>query len=350
LIPFVAVVLPFGVPISALAVFDTPVAAIIDTTLSTASGQIRQFAFDGDAETFFASGQKPVGKDHFTLVLDRPVAVNSIKVVTGRPEGEDRLDAGTLEISVDGKTFTEIAKFADGEARGEPTNPLIQAIRIRPDGDQEHPLAIRELTIASDPPVAIFTYPVEFVVDVSDAPDMKDWAEKVARLCERTYPMINEELKSEGYKPSHLVRMSLKSSYNGVAATSGDRITGSVKFFKKHPDDVGAMIHETVHIVQRYRSRRNPGWLVEGVADYIRFFKFEPGKIGPINPERAHYDQSYRVSAAFLAYLVETYDKQIVLKLNKMMREGEYTEDIFKELTGKTVHELDDEWRSTLRR
>jgi len=59
-----------------------------------------------------------------------------------------------------------------------------------------------------------------------------------------------------------------------VAATAGDRITGSVQFFKAHPDDLGAMIHETVHVVQHYQRRRNnPSWLVEGVADYVRFFE-----------------------------------------------------------------------------
>ena len=50
--------------------------------------------------------------------------------------------------------------------------------------------------------------------------------------------------------------MTLKKSYRGVAAASGSRITGSVKYFKDHPDDVGAMIHETAHIVQHYRRPR----------------------------------------------------------------------------------------------
>jgi hypothetical protein len=30
---------------------------------------------------------------------------------------------------------------------------------------------------------------------------LKEWAEKVARECERWYPMINDELLSDGYKP-----------------------------------------------------------------------------------------------------------------------------------------------------
>jgi carboxypeptidase Q len=193
-------------------------------------------------------------------------------------------------------------------------------------------------------------YPVEFAVDVSDAPEMKEWAEMVARICERQYPLICEALKSEGYKPPQRVRLVLKSSYRGVAEVSGDRITGSVKYFKAHPDDVGAIVHETVHVVQGYRTGGNPVWLVEGIADYIRFFQYEPGKLGDLNPERVHFNGSYRVTAAFLDYLTEKYDKAIVNKLNKVMRAGEYKEEVFKQLTGKTVQELDTEWRASLRR
>jgi hypothetical protein len=145
------------------------------------------------------------------------------------------------------------------------------------------------------------------------------------------------------------VTLTLKNDYRGVAFASGARITGSVAYFKEHPDDVGAMVHETVHVVQHYRGGGNPGWLVEGVSDFIRFFKFEPGKIGRINADRAHYNGNYRVTAAFLAFVAEKYDKQLVLKLNKLMREGHYKKDIFHELTGKGLEELDKEWRAKLK-
>ena len=217
-------------------------------------------------------------------------------------------------------------------------------MRVQPTAKSKHPLSIRELTIESDPPVAVFKYPVEFVIDVADEPKMKDWAEKVATICTRAYPMINEELKSDGFKPPTVVTLAMKTEYRGVAFASGGRITGSVTYFEEHPDDVGAMVHETTHVVQHYNGRGNPGWLVEGISDYIRFFKFEPGKIGRINAERAHYNGSYRVTAAFLAFVTDKYDKQLVLKLNKLMREGQYKKEIFQELTGKSLEELDKEW------
>ena len=345
----ILVVLPLCLPGMAFGM-DSPVAAVVESTLPTAPEQIRQFAFDGNAETFFASKQNPAKGDHFTLTFDKAVAVQSITVATGRPKGEDKLHAGALEVSTDGKAFTTLTTFKDGTARGEPKGQMLKAVRIKCTEDVGHPLVLREISVESTPTVMVFTHPIEFLVDVSDAPEMKDWADKVARVCERQFPLICEELKSPGYKPTHWVTMTLKKDYQGVAATGGGRITGSVKFFKDHPDDIGAMVHETVHVVQRYRSRNNPGWLVEGVADYYRFFKYEPGKIGRINADRARYNGSYRTTAAFLAYVTDKYDKEIVRKLNQAMRENKYKEEMFKEYTGKTVQELDTEWRATLKK
>lgn len=324
-----------------------PVAAVVESTLATDSDKVRQLAFDGDDATYYASEAKPGATDSFTLALDAPVLVKSVAVRTGKPDGAGALAAGSLEGSEDGKDFRPLADFKDGTARAEP-NRKLKAIRIRPGADADQPLTIREIALDSDPRVATFAYPVEYVVDVTDAPEMKDWAEKAARTCERWYGRINEELKSDGYRPIRRVRMTLKKGIGPPAMAGGGQITGKVEWFKAHPDDVGAMIHETAHIIQRYRSRNNPGWLVEGVADYVRFYKFEPGKIGPINARTAHYNGNYRVTARFLAYVTEKYDKALVLKLNKAMREGTYKEEIFKQSTGKTVQELDEEWRATL--
>jgi Peptidase of plants and bacteria len=326
-----------------------PISAVVESTLATDSDKIRQFAFDGVDETYFASKEAPGAKDSFTLIFDEPVVVQSVEVRTGKPDGSDALASGTLEVSADGSSFEDAATFAKGTAKAALERRL-KAVRIRQAEDAAHPLVVREIVVDSNPRVRTFAYPVEIVVDASDAPEMKAWADAAARTCERWYERINEQLKSDGYKPIHLIRMSLKNGIDVPAMAGGGRITGSVKWFKDHPDDVGAMIHETVHIVQNYRSRRNPGWLVEGVADYIRFFQYEPDNIGRFDPKTARYDGNYRVSARFLAYVADSYDKDLVLKLNRAMREGSYTEDLFKQLTGKTVHELDEEWRASFRK
>lgn len=324
-----------------------PVEAVVESTLATGADQIRQFAFDGDDSTYFQSEETPGDGDSFTLRLDEPVLVKSVVVLTGKPDGSDALAAGSLELSEDGETFDDEAPFQGGEAKAEP-NRRIKAIRVRPDSGQAQPLTIREVVVDSEPKARTFVNPVEISVDVSDAPEMREWAEAAARTCERWYDRINELLKSDGYRPAHSIQMTLKKGLNVPAMAGGRRITGSVKWFQDHPDDVGAMIHETTHIVQRYRSRNNPGWLVEGVADYVRFFHYEPDNIGRFNPRTARHDASYRVSARFLAHLVDKYDNDLVIKLNKAMREGTYSEDLFKELTGKPLQELGEEWRVSI--
>src|SRR5260221_10724553 len=220
--------------------------------------------------------------------------IHSIVVFSGRPNGDDKLQSGELQVSSDGTTFETVADFSGGQAQYASKGRKAMAIRIKPSADMKHPLAIREITIDSGPQLAVFKYPVEFLLDVSDAPDMKEWGEQCVKICERQYAMINEALPSEGFKPAHLVKMSLKTNYRGVAATGGTNITGSVKYFKDHPEDFGAMVHETVHVVQAYRGRRGggnpkPGWLGGGNADYVPIFLSEAGKTSPVNSERSSF-------------------------------------------------------------
>src|SRR4051812_42653979 len=135
------------------------IAAVVETSLKTefakkggkqeSVGHIRQFAFDGDPNTYFASATNPTEKDHFTLTFDKAVSVKSITVTTGRPKGEDKLAAGSLEVSADGKKFESLTKFKDGIAKAEPKAKQIKAIRIKPEGDQKNPLVIQEFKVES---------------------------------------------------------------------------------------------------------------------------------------------------------------------------------------------------------
>jgi hypothetical protein len=324
-----------------------PIAAVVETTLATGGKNIPQFAFDADPNSYFASDKNPGKDDHFTLVFDAPVTVKSVAVITGKPDGADKLTAGKLAGSEDGKTYTLLAEFKDGTARGTPGRKL-KTIRVTP-GEMDHPLVVRDFAIESDPPVAKFKYPVEITV-ASEDPEMLEWITKAGRICERQYDMICEQLRSDGYKPRTTFPMTLKKDYRGVAATGRGQITGSVKFFHDHPDDFGAMVHETVHVVQSYRRGNTPGWLVEGIPDYIRFFIYEPGKIGRINPNTWSYDGKYRQSAHFLNYVTEKYDKDIVRKLNAALREGDYKEELWTLYTKKSLQELGAEWKATLKR
>jgi hypothetical protein len=98
--------------------------------------------------------------------------------------------------------------------------------------------------------------------------------------------------------------------------------------------------------------RRTPGWLVEGIADFIRWFLYEPetrgAEITSRTIARARYDAGYRVSGNFLNWVTLTHDKDIVMKLNAAAREGKYDEALWKAATGRTLQELGEQWKADL--
>jgi hypothetical protein len=141
----------------------------------------------------------------------------------------------------------------------------------------------------------------------------------------------------------------------GVAYTSRGGVFCAADWFKRNlqGEAKGAVVHELVHVVQRYRTLRggprNPGWMVEGLADYIRWFLYEPADKRPrVNPARANYTDSYRTTAAFLNYVVDKHDKDVIVKFNTAMREGKYAPQLWADYTGKTVDELWAEYVKTL--
>ena len=92
-----------------------------------------------------------------------------------------------------------------------------------------------------------------------------------------------------------------------------------------------------------------PDWLTEGIADYVRFYLYEPEAHGcdmDLRSKNARYDGMYRVSANFLDF-VERRHPGVVKELNALCRQGKYKEETYwKKRTGKTVKELEKEWKS----
>lgn len=178
---------------------------------------------------------------------------------------------------------------------------------------------------------------------------MHDYAGRVQQVVDEWYPKLVAELPSEGFVAPTKITIIFRRDYDGVAATSGDRVVASVDYFTKHPNDLGAFVHELVHVVQHYTHGDRPGWLVEGIADDLRWFHYEPASRRP-HPDRrrAKFDDSYQTSAAFLDWAQRTYNKDLVMELNAACREGRYRESIWQELTGHSLQQLDAEWHKTL--
>jgi len=197
-----------------------------------------------------------------------------------------------------------------------------------------------------------------FTVDCAEAPDLKDWGDKAKGICEQWCPKICEYLATDGFAPPPSVKLVFKKEMKAPAATSHATININAEYVGKHKEDFGMVVHELTHAVQAYPRNKGVnldgkpaqmGWLVEGIADYVRFYQYEPqAPRTRIDPKRASYKNGYRVAAAFLAWLVNTHDKDIVKKLNKALRAGQCGDGVFKDITGQELSDLWKEFAATL--
>jgi hypothetical protein len=135
----------------------------------------------------------------------------------------------------------------------------------------------------------------------------------------------------------------IDTAYDGVAATYGDHIRYNPSWFRTHPKDIDVVTHEVMHVVQSYPGY-DPGWLVEGIADYARYTYGvdNPGAHWTMPDYNAtqSYKNAYRVTARFLVWLQKNKRKDIVDKFDTALRSNTYKASMWKDLTGKTVDEL----------
>lgn len=197
--------------------------------------------------------------------------------------------------------------------------------------------------------------------DTTAAPDLMAWArDEMAPVVQEWYPKIVAMLPSEGFEAPRSFEIIIE-PMDGVANTAGTRVRVSAEWIRKtiKGEAKGSVVHELVHVAQQYgnsrrgaKGERVPGWLVEAIPDYIRWYDYEPQSHGADipkrNADRVKFDQSYRVSANFLNWVANTYDKEIIRKLNASVREGNYGSEVWKSATGHTVEELGVEWKKGL--
>ena len=202
----------------------------------------------------------------------------------------------------------------------------------------------------------------EFTLDTSAAPDLADWADKeLTPVVKEWYPKIVDMLPSEGFEAPKQVSIGFRSDMGGVPAyTMGNRVSCNIEWYKNNlkGEAKGCTVHELVHVVQNYgrkpqpNATKFPGWLVEGIPDYIRWYLYEPqsrgAEIRGNRAEKVNFDGSYRISANFLNWVTGKHPVDLVKKLNAAAREGKYEESLWNTLTGKSVQELGAEWKKAL--
>jgi Predicted Zn-dependent protease len=185
----------------------------------------------------------------------------------------------------------------------------------------------------------------------------KEGADVKKRMIETFYKVYLEEANTYNKNTAKRVVFFVDRNYKGVAATSNMTVRFNPPWMLKKPTDIDVVTHEVMHIVQDYHNGAGPGWLTEGIADYVRAVygvdnagakwtlpeKLRTDKDG----KQQNYTASYRVTARFLLWIEKNYKKDLVVNLNNAMREHTYTDDIWKQQTSKTLDELWTEYAAT---
>lgn len=252
-------------------------------------------------------------------------------------------DNASLKARYDALKAAEAGNPLTGPAAPSPLLAVVAAAKT-PDAPTPEYLAHQTYTLGKMLPPPVVT------IDVSDAPETKAWAENAQKVVTQWFPLITPFLATQDWTPPKTLKLILKHENDAPAYTDSDGITISAQWITDHPDDFGMVIHELTHVVQSYPDKGDkPGWLVEGIADYIRFWRYEPDVPRPrIDPAKAKYTDAYRTTAAFIAWAQGKYDRSLILRLDGALRTGTYHDSLFETITGKPVDTLWTEFLKTV--
>lgn len=185
------------------------------------------------------------------------------------------------------------------------------------------------------------------VVDKSNNPRVLWTINKFVKLYFHKYPDILNYWAGDVKIKN--VKLVVDPDYDGVAYTEWQNktVVVSAKYISEHPNDLGLLTHELTHMAQVYPNYDSDTvWLTEGIADYSRYL-FGPNDNGwrlPDLEDGQHYDDSYGVTARFLLWLEQHGYQGIVEELNDRLQENTYDLNDFKEITGKTIQQLWDDY------
>ncbi|KAF3794296.1 Basic secretory protease [Nymphaea thermarum] len=139
---------------------------------------------------------------------------------------------------------------------------------------------------------------------------------------------------------------------DGVAYTSGNQIHVSARYIAAYGGDLrreitGILYHETTHVWQWDGKGQAPGWVIEGVADYIRL----KAGLAPAHWRKAgegnSWTDSYDITARFFDYCNGLKDG-FVAELNGKMKDG-YNDQLFADILGKPLKQLWSDYKAAPR-
>ncbi len=169
------------------------------------------------------------------------------------------------------------------------------------------------------------------------------------------YPAMRE---TYGTAADRSVTIFLEESSGGAAdptaSTTGTEIHCSRQFLEESDGNKNTLVHELFHVVQNGYpgSEEDPliPVLCEGLADCARadcgFYPETDWELPGYSPEQSYMD-SYRVTAAFLSWIADTYDRNFPIRLNQVLHEGSYTAEFWKNAVGYGIDDLWEQYASS---
>lgn len=157
----------------------------------------------------------------------------------------------------------------------------------------------------------------------------------------KVYPVLKKQYNKQATTEVTFV---IDTAYKAVAEAANARVLFSPNWFAKKPGDIDVVTHEVMHIVQDYGSGSGPWWITEGIADYVRYMHGVDNAGAnwtlPAFKNEQKYDQGYRITARFFVWLEKNGYPHFVKNMDQHMRAHTYKDDLWEEMTSKTLDEL----------
>lgn len=182
-----------------------------------------------------------------------------------------------------------------------------------------------------------------FTLVFSDPADAMDQAvaDRMVETFFAVYPRLTERFNP---RASRRVTFVVDPNLGGVAGVGGDHVFFNPAYFDAHPEDTDVVVHEAMHVVQAYGDQPVPGWLVEGIADYVRHHYGVNDHVGgwrlPDYASDQDLGQGYRSTGRFLVWLEQHGHPDLVRSLDEQARAGTYTPEVWVALTGEPLEAL----------
>lgn len=345
------------------AAVDPAAAVVVETTMNHYAENTRGGAVDHQANTRFGTWFDPPETDRvFTLRFDRPRPLTALRIGTGFSPNDNgqSLPSGVVEWSTDGTTFCELTPFQDDldyAAAGPADAAWATVIRIRPTVSATEDLSIHDIEVERDgvPHATELANPVNLSLYVAQEGDDDVFTQLVpdyrAMLFGRV-TTVNQWLYPNAGGPDVDSIILELFRFDGVAYASTDYLAVNADYVESYLDANGAreaafevegiLTHEIAHFYQYGQGA--PGWLVEGIADWVRL---SAGYGNWMTSPNGNYTDGYQVTASFLHWIAGTYGADFVVELNARIGESGYSDGFFVELTGKTVDQLWTEYQAS---